>query len=73
MAIGEIACFEQFLLLSQRFQMSSAAEASESVYMWERVNMIVVYSIIILSVHFIFLAYMLSKMSAADLLYAGEG
>ena len=33
---GEIARIEQFLLLSQSFQMSSAAEASESVYMRER-------------------------------------
>ena len=30
--------FEQSLLLSQRFQNSSSAEASESVYMWERVK-----------------------------------
>ena len=29
---GEIACFEQFLLLSQSFQKSSAAEASQNVY-----------------------------------------
>ena len=36
----EIACFEQFLRLSQSFQKSSAAEASESVYMWERVNIL---------------------------------
>ena len=35
---GEIACFEQFLLLSQSFQNSSAAEASASIYMWERVK-----------------------------------
>ena len=32
---GEIACFEEFILLSQCFQRSSAAEASESGYMWE--------------------------------------
>ena len=38
MAKGEIACFEQFLLFSQCFQMSSAAEGSKSVYMWERVK-----------------------------------
>ena len=38
MARGEIARFEQFLLLSECFQKSSAAESSESVYMWERVN-----------------------------------
>ena len=37
-AKGGIACFEQFLLLSQCFQKSSAADASESVYMWERVK-----------------------------------
>ena len=30
--------FEQFLLLSQYFQKSSAQEASESFYMWERVK-----------------------------------
>ena len=33
---GEIARFEQFLLLSQCFQKSSAEEASESVCMWKR-------------------------------------
>ena len=37
-AKGEIARFEQFLLLSQCFQKLSAAVASESVYMKERVN-----------------------------------
>ena len=37
-ANGEIACFEQFLLLQQYFQKSSAAETTESVYMWEMVN-----------------------------------
>ena len=37
-AKGEIARFEQFLLLSQCFLKLSAAEASESVYMRERVN-----------------------------------
>ena len=36
MAKGEIARFEQFLLLSQCFQKASAAQASESVYMRER-------------------------------------
>ena len=34
----EIARFEQFLLLQLCFQKSSAADASESVYMRERVN-----------------------------------
>ena len=34
----EIARFEQFLPLSQCSQISPAAEASESVYMWERVK-----------------------------------
>ena len=38
MAKGEIACFEQFLLLSLYFQELSAAEASESVFMRERVK-----------------------------------
>ena len=40
MAKGEIACFEQFLLLSLCFQKAAltAAEASESVYMRERVK-----------------------------------
>ena len=37
----EIARFGQFLLLSQCFPKSSAAEASESVCMWERVKLIV--------------------------------
>ena len=37
-AKGEIARFEQFLLLSKCFQQSSGAEASESLYMWERVK-----------------------------------
>ena len=37
-AIGEIARFEQFLLLPQCFQKTSTAEASESVNMWERVK-----------------------------------
>ena len=36
-ANGEIAQFEQFFLLSQCLQKSSSAEASESVYMRERV------------------------------------
>ena len=34
----EIASFEQFLFLSQSFQKLSAAEASESVYIRERVS-----------------------------------
>ena len=38
-AKGEIACFEQFLVLSV-FKKLSAAEASESVYMRERVKTI---------------------------------
>ena len=38
MAKGEIACFEQFLPLSLGFQKLSAAEASKSVNMRERVN-----------------------------------
>ena len=37
-AKGEIACFEQFLLLTHCFQKFSAAEASESVCRWERVK-----------------------------------
>ena len=37
MAEVEIAHYEQFLLLPHCFQKSSAAEASESVYIWERV------------------------------------
>ena len=35
---GEIACFEQFSLLSPCFQKTSAAEVSESVYIRERVK-----------------------------------
>ena len=35
---GEIDCFEQFLLFSQRFQKSFAADASETVYIRDRVN-----------------------------------
>ena len=35
---GEIAHFEQFLLLSQRFQKLSHVEVFKSVYMWERVK-----------------------------------
>ena len=38
MAKGESASFEKFCLLSQCFQKSSAAEASETVYRWERVK-----------------------------------
>ena len=34
----KIARFEQFLLLSQGFQKSSAAEASDNNCMWERIN-----------------------------------
>ena len=34
----EIACFEQFLILSECFQKLTAAEESESTYMWERVK-----------------------------------
>ena len=34
----ENACFEQFLLLSPSFQKPSAAEAPESVFIWERIN-----------------------------------
>ena len=37
-ANGEIARFEQFLFLLQCFQKSSAAGASKSVYIRERVN-----------------------------------
>ena len=35
---GEIARFEQYFLLSQCIQKLSAAEASESAYIWERVK-----------------------------------
>ena len=38
MAKGEIACFEQFLLCHYVFKKMSAAEASESVYIRERVK-----------------------------------
>ena len=38
MAKEEISGFEQILLLSECFQKSSAAETSESVYMWKRVK-----------------------------------
>ena len=38
-AKGEIAHFGQFLLLTQCFQKSSAADASESVNMWERIKL----------------------------------
>ena len=37
-ANGDIAHYEQFLLLPQRFQKSSAEEASESIILWERVE-----------------------------------
>ena len=40
LAKGEIASFEQFLLLPQCFQKTSAAERSESVYLLERVKFI---------------------------------
>ena len=48
-AKGKIARFKQVLLLSQCFQKSSAAEASESVYMRERVKeiSILLFSILI--------------------------
>ena len=36
---GETARYEQFLLFSHVFKKSSAAEASESVYMRESVNL----------------------------------
>ena len=36
MAKGEIAGIEQFLLLSQCFQKTSAADTSKCVYRWER-------------------------------------
>ena len=39
-AKGEMAHYEQFLLLSQLFQKSFAAEASVSVYMWKRVKVV---------------------------------
>ena len=38
MAKGEIAHIEQFLFLSLYFQKLFAAEASESIYMWESDN-----------------------------------
>ena len=38
MANGEIAHYEQFIHLPQCFQKLSAADASESIYMWERVK-----------------------------------
>ena len=34
----EISHYEQLLLMSQWFQKSTAAEASESVGLWEKVN-----------------------------------
>ena len=37
-ATEEIDRFEQFLHLSQCFQKLSSAEASESVFMWERIK-----------------------------------
>ena len=41
-AKGEIVRYEQFLLLLQCFQKSSAAEASESDYMWEMDEVILI-------------------------------
>ena len=38
MAKVEIVHHEQLILLPQYFQKLSAAEASERVYMWERIN-----------------------------------
>ena len=38
MAKEEIAHYRQFILLPQCFQMLSAAEVSESVYVWEKDN-----------------------------------
>ena len=38
MANEEIGNYEQFLLLPLCFQKSSAVDASESIYMWERVK-----------------------------------
>ena len=38
MAKGEIARFEQFLLCHYVFEKPSATEASESVFMWERIK-----------------------------------
>ena len=35
---GEIARYEQFLLLSECFQKASASEVSENVFMWEKVK-----------------------------------
>ena len=37
-AKGEISHYEQFDLLSQCFQKSSAAEESKRIYMWDMVN-----------------------------------
>ena len=37
-ANGEIPHYEQLLLLPQWFQMSSAAQSSQRVYMWDRVK-----------------------------------
>ena len=44
MANGEITHHKQFLLLLQCFQKLSAAEAQESVCIWERVKCIVLFS-----------------------------
>ena len=43
MVKGEIACFEQLILLSHCFQKSSAEKVSESVYKWERVKLTLFY------------------------------
>ena len=38
LAKGEIARFEEFLILSHCFQILSADEVSKCVYKWERIN-----------------------------------
>ena len=43
MAKGEIVHHEQFILLPQCFQKSSAAEVSKRVCMWERFNKTLVF------------------------------
>ena len=45
-ANGEIACFELFHLLSQYFQKSSAADAPNWSYRWERVKVRVFFNYI---------------------------
>ena len=37
LAKGEITHYEQFLLLPKCFQKLSAADASESIYIWEKI------------------------------------